>query len=98
MKGKAHFQQTLASQPSFEKYSRKSRREEFLSLMETVVPWRELEAVIEPHYPKSGQAKPSGRSRYHAPRLLPAALVQLVGPRSGRRAVRVARAAQVCGG
>jgi len=57
MKGKAHFQQTLASQPSFEKYSRKSRREEFLSLMETVVPWRELEAVIEPHYPKAGNGR-----------------------------------------
>src|SRR5579875_2543870 len=57
MKGKAQFQQTLASQPGFEKYSRKSRREEFLSLMETVVPWRELEAVIEPHYPKAGNGR-----------------------------------------
>src|SRR5579875_686587 len=57
MKHKAEFQQTLAGQPSFEKYSRKSRREEFLSLMETVVPWRELEAVIEPHYPKAGNGR-----------------------------------------
>jgi IS5 family transposase len=57
MKGKAHFQQTLASQPGFEKYSRKSRREEFLSLVESVVPWRELEAVIEPHYPKAGNGR-----------------------------------------
>lgn len=57
MKRKAHFQQTLASQLGFEKYSRKSRREEFLSLMETVVPWRELEAVIEPYYPKAGNGR-----------------------------------------
>ena len=57
MKDKAHFQQTLASQLGFEKYSRKSRREEFLSLMETVVPWRELEAVIEPYYPKAGHGR-----------------------------------------
>ncbi len=57
MKGKAHFQQTLASQPGFERYSRKSRREEFLSLMETVVPWRELEAVIGPYDPKAGSGR-----------------------------------------
>lgn len=57
MKRKAHFQQTLASQSGFEKYSRKSRREEFLSLMETVVPWLELEAVIEPYYPKAGNGR-----------------------------------------
>jgi len=41
MKGKAHFQQTLANQPSFEKYSCRSRREQFLSAMEAVVPWPE---------------------------------------------------------
>ena len=57
MKGKAHFQQTLASQSGFEKYARKSRREEFLILMESVVPWRELESVIEPHYPKPGNGR-----------------------------------------
>lgn len=74
MKGKAHFQQTLASQPGFEKYSRKSRREEFLSLMETVVPWRDLEAVIEPHYPKAGRA-PAGGSLDHAAGVLSAAVV-----------------------
>lgn len=57
MKGRAHFQQALASQSSFEKYGRKSRREEFLSQMESVVPWRELEAVIEPYYPKPGNGR-----------------------------------------
>jgi IS5 family transposase len=45
---------TFACQPSFEKFARKSRREQFLNTMESVVPWSELEALIEPHYPKAG--------------------------------------------
>jgi hypothetical protein len=57
MKRKAHFQRTLASQTSFEKYGRKSRRKEFLSVMEVVVPWGELETLIEPHYPKAGNGR-----------------------------------------
>ena len=48
---------TFASQPSFEKFARKSRREEFLGVMEKVVPWRELEALIEPHYAKAGNGR-----------------------------------------
>ena len=51
-------QQTLASQLSFEKYGRKSRRELFLDEMERVVPWPELEALVEPHYPKAGSTDP----------------------------------------
>jgi hypothetical protein len=35
---------TFACQPSFEKFSRKSRREEFLTAMEVIVPWSGLEA------------------------------------------------------
>jgi IS5 family transposase len=57
MKRKAHFQRTLAWQTSFEKYGRKSRREEFLNVMEVVVPWGELETLIEPHYPKAGNGR-----------------------------------------
>lgn len=34
---------------------RKTRREKFLGEMERVVPWAALEALIEPHYPKSGR-------------------------------------------
>jgi IS5 family transposase len=48
---------TLASQASFEKYARKSRREEFLNVMAVVVPWFELEALIEPYYPKAGNGR-----------------------------------------
>ena len=48
---------TFACQPSFEKHARPSRREQFLQTMETVVPWSELEALIEPHYPKAGNGR-----------------------------------------
>src|SRR6201987_5801567 len=48
---------TFACQPSFEKYARKSRREEFLNTMEAIVPWSELEALIAPHYPKAGKGR-----------------------------------------
>lgn len=34
---------------------RQTRREKFLAEMERVVPWQRLEALIEPHYPKSGR-------------------------------------------
>ena len=48
---------TFACQPSFEKYSRPSRREQFLNTMEAVTPWSELEALIEPYYPKAGKGR-----------------------------------------
>jgi len=50
-------QMTLSSQGSFEKYGRKSKREQFLETMEVVVPWTELLALIEPHYPKAGNGR-----------------------------------------
>jgi hypothetical protein len=50
-------QMTLASQTSFEKYARKSRRKESLDVMTAVIPWRELDALIEPHYPKAGNGR-----------------------------------------
>lgn len=50
-------QQTFAAQASFEKYGRKSRRELFLEEMEQVVPWAELQALVEPHYPKAGNGR-----------------------------------------
>ena len=50
-------QQTFASQSSFEKYGRKSRRELFLDEMDLVVPWAELQALVEPHYPKAGNGR-----------------------------------------
>jgi IS5 family transposase len=57
MKGKAGFQQTFASQSSFAKYGRKSKRELFLEQMNQVVPWSELLALVEPFYPKAGNGR-----------------------------------------
>jgi IS5 family transposase len=42
----------------FERYTKKTRRAEFLEEMERVLPWRELCALIEPHYPKAGGGRP----------------------------------------
>jgi len=51
-------QRTLATMNGFERYAKKTRREIFLEEMEQVVPWRELCALIEPHYPKPGNGRP----------------------------------------
>jgi IS5 family transposase len=51
-------QRTLATMNGFERYTKKTRREAFLEEMEQVVPWRELCALIEPHYPKPGNGRP----------------------------------------
>ena len=51
-------QQTLAMQVGFERYGRKSKREEFLDEMERIVPWAELQGLVEPHYPKGENGRP----------------------------------------
>src|SRR2546429_9638225 len=51
-------QRTLAMMTGFEQYRKKTRREVFLEEMEQVVPWRELGALVEPHYPKPGNGRP----------------------------------------
>jgi len=42
----------------FERYTKKTRRAEFLEQMEQVVPWEKLCALIEPYYPKAGGGRP----------------------------------------
>jgi len=42
----------------FEQHRRPTRRDEFLDTMNRIVPWAELCAVIEPHYPKRGNGRP----------------------------------------
>ena len=42
----------------FERYTKQTRRAVFLEEMEWVVPWGELGALIEPHYPKPGSGRP----------------------------------------
>lgn len=41
----------------FERYTKKTRREAFLEEMEQVVPWAQLCALLEPHYPKAGHGR-----------------------------------------
>ena len=54
-------QMTLAAgtdrSAGFEKYRKPTRRDAFLAEMQTLVPWIELVALIEPHYPKAGNGK-----------------------------------------
>ena len=40
------------SDAGFEKYRKKTRKEQFLEEMETIIPWKELTEAIEPFYPK----------------------------------------------
>jgi IS5 family transposase len=42
----------------FERHRKRTRREAFLAQMDTLVPWAELGALIEPHYPKAGNGRP----------------------------------------
>jgi IS5 family transposase len=50
-------QQSFAVLAEFERFQRPTRRAEFLSQMNLLVPWAELALLIEPHYPR---AKPAG--------------------------------------
>ena len=45
-------QMTLAHQAEFQRYSKKTRREQFLEEMDAVMPWAELLALVAPHYSK----------------------------------------------
>ena len=51
-------QMTLAAGMGFEKHARLTRKAEFLSRMETLVPWSAFCSLIEPHYPKAGNGRP----------------------------------------
>ena len=51
-------QQTLADE-GFERYRKRTRREQFLDEMDKIVPWKGLCEVIEPFYPKpEGAGRP----------------------------------------
>ncbi len=51
-------QMTLAATRGFEKHNRATRKAEFLARMESLMPWAEFCALIEPHYPKAGNGRP----------------------------------------
>jgi len=46
------------SQAEFQRKKRLTKREMFLAEMEQVMPWAELLAVVEPHYPKGKRGRP----------------------------------------
>ena len=51
-------QMTLAAGLGFERHARATKKAEFLSRMEPLVPWAEFCALVEPHYPKAGNGRP----------------------------------------
>lgn len=51
-------QMTLAAGMGFEKHMRPTRKAEFLSRMEALMPWPHFCALIEPFYPKVGKGRP----------------------------------------
>src|SRR5215471_4572763 len=85
---KSRSQLTLVG-TGFEKYTKTTRRAQFLAEMNRVVPWRELCARIEPVYPKPGNRAAADRRGAHAADVLPSALVQSVRSRRGRGVVRL---------
>jgi IS5 family transposase len=51
--------QMTLSGTGFEKFSKTTRRAQFLADMESVVPWGELCALLEPVYPKGEGGRPT---------------------------------------
>lgn len=53
-------QQTLAmaQDQGFEQYRKPTRRDQFLEMMNRILPWEALCAVVEPYYPKPGNGRP----------------------------------------
>lgn len=51
--------QTTFAHAEFAAKKKTTRREKFLARMEEVIPWAQLLAVIEPHYPKGRRGRPS---------------------------------------
>ena len=58
-------QRSLADR--FEKYRKKTRKEQFLDDMEVIIPWQNLVETIEPHYPNP---KDADRRRIGTERML----------------------------
>jgi IS5 family transposase len=50
--------QTTFAHAEFAAKKKTTRREKFLARMEEVIPWAQLLAVIEPHYPKGKRGRP----------------------------------------
>jgi transposase, IS5 family len=50
--------QRTFSSLGFERHGKQTRRQRFLAEMDTIVPWRKLCRLIEPHYPKGDRGRP----------------------------------------
>ncbi len=87
-------QMTLGT--GFEKYSKTTRREKFLTEMDRIVPWGELYALIAPVYPKAGDGRPPKELEMMLRVYFLRAKVQPLGPGGGGSAVRLAVDAPVC--
>src|ERR1035438_4301857 len=62
---------TFACQPSFEKFARASRRAQFLTTMDAVVPWSELEALPFPARPPAPAEAAKVKSGHGVPVRVP---------------------------
>ena len=51
-------QQQTFTDESFEKFRKKTRKEQFLDEIERIIPWQELTVAIEPLYPNPQGAGP----------------------------------------
>ena len=69
-------QMTLAHQAEFQRYTKKTRREQFLAEMDAVMPWTELLALVGPYYSKGEIGPQAGRAGHHASGLLSTAVVR----------------------
>ncbi len=50
--------QRTFSSLGFDVHGKQTRRQRFLAEMDTIVPWRKLCRLIEPHYPKGDRGRP----------------------------------------
>jgi IS5 family transposase len=50
-------QMSLAEQAQFQRYAKRTRREQFLDEMDLVMPWSELLALVAPQYPKGEKGR-----------------------------------------
>ena len=51
-------QQMSLARGGFDRFGKQTKRAKFLAEMDAVLPWAELCALIEPHYPKPGRGRP----------------------------------------
>ena len=51
-------QQMSLARGGFDRFGKQTKRARFLAEMDAVLPWAELCALIEPHYPKPGRGRP----------------------------------------